>query len=98
MPRRSRRPFRNRLCGIYLIQHSVTGRAYVGQSVDILRRWADHAGGKSSELNEAIRSEPTLFHFSVLELCSKELLGVRERHWILMYSTNTYNKKHVRPK
>lgn len=37
-------------CGIYLINHKPSGRKYVGQSIDVARRFTDHKRGKEPTL------------------------------------------------
>ena len=32
----------NKICGIYMIRNKVNGKMYIGKSIDINRRWADH--------------------------------------------------------
>lgn len=75
-------------CGIYCIQNKTTGMAYVGQSVDIVKRWSAHTtpGKKSSGIQKAIKEAGIeAFHFFVLEICAREDLNDREIHWIKTY-------------
>ena len=75
-------------CGIYCIQNKTTGMAYVGQSVDIIKRWSAHTtpGKKSSGIQKAIKEAGIeSFHFFVLEICAREDLNDREIHWIKTY-------------
>jgi group I intron endonuclease len=77
-----------RYCGIYCIQNKTTGMAYVGQSVDIVKRWSAHTtpGKKSSGIQKAIKEAGIeAFHFFVLEICAREDLNDREIHWIKTY-------------
>lgn len=77
-----------RYCGIYCIQNKTTGMAYVGQSVDIVKRWSAHTtpGKKSSGIQNAIKEAGIeAFHFFVLEICAREDLNDREIHWIKTY-------------
>ena len=32
------------ICGIYKITNKINNHAYIGQSIDIARRWEDHKG------------------------------------------------------
>lgn len=72
--------------GIYKITNIITGEEYVGQSVDIKKRWYEH----KRKLNNATHSLKISFkkfgidkfEFIVLELCEQESLNERETHWI----------------
>ena len=33
---------REKICGIYKIENLVNGKVYIGQSVDIYKRWIEH--------------------------------------------------------
>jgi group I intron endonuclease len=75
-------------CGIYCIQNKTTGMAYVGQSIDIVRRWSAHVtpGKKSSSIQKAIKDDGIEnFNFFVLEICDQAQLNEREIHWIKEY-------------
>jgi len=76
-------------CGIYIIEHKGSARAYVGQSCAIKRRWSAHI----SLLRKGSHHSPHLQHcwnkygedsfdFVVLELCSPDKLTVREQFYI----------------
>lgn len=79
------------ICGIYLIRHSVSGKCYVGQSVDIPRRWSEHRSpgdNEPSPIGRAIRKHgKEAFEFSVLEECPRGLLNERETFFIKMLNT-----------
>ena len=75
------------------------GKKYIGQSVNIERRYIDHKYG----MNKSSRPAPfdillhtkgiDSFSFEVLEECSKEKLNEREKFWIKYYDSynNGYN-------
>jgi group I intron endonuclease len=76
-------------CGIYLIRHIATGRAYVGSSVDfdarqrahqrLLRRGQHH----SRHLQQAWdKYGADAFEFVFAEECAPETRAVREQSWI----------------
>lgn len=81
-------------CGIYAIVNKVTGKRYVGKSVNIELRWANHL----SQLRKEVRSKDTNRHlfsafkkqgeesfgFEYLEVTelSDEILAERELFWI----------------
>ena len=85
------------MIGIYLITNKVNGKKYVGQSIDIERRWKSHIiASKKSELHihRAIRKYGIdNFDFSILEECSVDKLDEREIYWISELDTynNGYN-------
>ena len=81
----------SKICGIYKIT-SPTGKIYIGQSVDIERRWADHRSMPKSDkgnlLYNSFLSHGVDSHkFEILERCSKEMLNERERYYIKKYDT-----------
>lgn len=83
-----------KLCGIYSITCTTSGRVYVGQSVDIERRWRNHRSrlrsGKAQ--NRVLQGSwdkygESSFKFEVVELVSREVLDARELHWISALNT-----------
>lgn len=88
---------KERITGIYKITNIKTQEAYVGQSVDIVKRWMDHIkcglGINSSATNKLYNAMKEYgvhnFTFELIEECSKEELNVKEAFWIGMYQTNT---------
>lgn len=89
--------------GIYKIYNKVNGKAYVGLSVNIDKRWADHiykANNPNSKeydkhLYRAMRKYGLEnFSFEILELCDKELLETKEIYYINELNTfnNGYNE------
>ncbi len=77
-----------KLCGIYLITHTATGRKYVGQSVDIKLRWSQHAKGKCKmRLGQTIAKHGwKAFSTSILELCDRDELNQAESKWIEIHN------------
>ena len=72
-------------CGVYSLTHIATGRVYVGQSIDIDRRWREHAKGQTGcgILTHAIAKHGwTEFKADVLELCSHDELNAMEQKWV----------------
>lgn len=91
-----------RLSGIYMISNNINGKVYIGQSVDIKKRWREHRSA-AFNLNSkdydmviyrAIRKYGLdNFNFTIIEKCRVEELNNREKYWILFYDskTNGYN-------
>lgn len=80
--------------GIYKIENKLNGNVYIGQSVNIERRWQDHKKRRkdsSSIIGRAfLKHGISNFDFSVIEMCLKDELNDREIHWITHY--NSYAK------
>lgn len=78
------------LCGVYSITHRPTGRLYVGQSVDIFKRWREHMRMLLVEHHHAPDLQalwdadgPTAFDFRVLESVDDEaMLDDAEARWL----------------
>lgn len=90
------------ICGIYKIENLVNGKCYIGQSVDVKRRWRSHrscAFNPASKnydcpLYRAIRKYSlNNFSFEVLEECDRDSLNKRETYWIRAFNSmnNGYN-------
>ena len=83
--------------GIYKITNQVTKECYIGQSVDISKRWKDHAkcglGIDAPAGNKLYKAMQTYgiwnFSWEVLEQCSKDLLDEKEKYYIELY--DSYN-------
>jgi group I intron endonuclease len=88
-----------KLTGIYGIRNKVSGKFYVGQSIDIHRRWTKHKAaalrpsGKTALLDALRAYGADGFDFIVIEECVESELNERERHWIakLDAMANGYN-------
>lgn len=83
------------ISGIYSIHNTVTGKRYIGLSVDVEKRMAQHryALRRSVHYNEHLQRSFNLygensFDFRVLERVSAEMLEIRERAWIEYYHSN----------
>ena len=74
------------MTGIYKITNLINGKFYIGQSIDIKRRFWDHRC-VSHESNRHLRYAmqkygKEAFRYEILEECSPEKLDERERFWI----------------
>ena len=84
-----------KICGIYCIENTVTIKRYIGQSVDIYRRWRNH---KSNLLNKKhqnymLQEDYDLyglesFKFYILEECDANDLNQREMYYISLYDSD----------
>ena len=75
------------MTGIYLVTNKVNGHQYVGQSVDIKRRWIEHTCPSSISNNRTINKAyrkygKENFVYEVLEECAESELDEREIYWI----------------
>lgn len=86
------------MVGIYKITNQINGKVYIGQSIDIKRRWYDHKRFSSyleTALYYAIRKYGIEnFKFEIIEECSVQELDEKEIYWIKKYDTfkNGYNE------
>lgn len=83
------------MIGIYKITNTLNDKCYIGQSIDIETRWAQHIceGKRNTQKGKLY---PAMFQdgienftFEVIEECSlnQEILNERERHWIKFYNS-----------
>lgn len=85
-------------CGIYKITNLLNNKCYIGQSVDIYKRWCDHCKcgcgmdtPKNNKLYTAMLEDGLEnFTFELLEECSKEELNKKELFYINLYESNDY--------
>lgn len=86
-----------KICGIYKIVNKINRKVYIGQSIDIYRRWKDHRGRSQHGGDELTKNRIYQdmyghlddFDFYILEKCDKIDLNAREIYWISHYnSTN----------
>ena len=78
------------MIGIYKFTNKINGMSYIGQSVDIERRYKQH---------KSINTDNTIFHnaireygfeafdFEIIELCTKDSLDEKEKIYIKKYNT-----------
>ena len=82
-------------CGIYKYLNKITGEIYIGQSVNIERRYSAHKNQKILAIDKAIQQYGIEnFEFEILEECSVDKLNEREIFWIKYYKSyeKGYNK------
>lgn len=85
---------KDKVCGIYKITSLDSGMAYIGQSVDIKSRFADHlksgldCGPTTNKLYQAMKKyQPCNFLFEILEEVPRNQLNEREKYYIDFYCT-----------
>lgn len=88
----------NIVTGIYKITNQLTDMCYIGQSVDIAKRWKDHAkcglgidAPVSNKLYNAMQKDGLEnFTFELLEKCSSNELNEKEKFFIELYQSDLY--------
>lgn len=93
------------MIGIYKFTNKINGKAYIGQSTDILQRVKDHEHRAltnypsnreyNKSLYRAIRKYGIdNFEFEVLETCEQSELNEKEKYYIALYDSykNGYNE------
>lgn len=79
------------MIGIYRYTNLINGKRYIGQSIDIEKRYKGHLSKKASLIDKAIdKYGIENFRFEVLEFCEPEQLNELETYWITYYNTNIY--------
>lgn len=90
-------------CGIYIIRNKINGKVYIGQSVDITRRWWEHKS-RAFDLNNNCFHKPLYqafrkygienFELNILCECAEEELNKEEAKYIKQFNSlvpNGYN-------
>lgn len=86
------------ICGIYKITNQITKECYIGQGIDIAKRFKDHAKcgldidrPQGNKLYQSML-EYNLWNFSfeLLEECPKEQLNEKEKFYIELYDSYNY--------
>lgn len=77
-----------RACGIYCIENVLNSKKYIGSSVNIYQRLAEHKTylnkGKHHSLHlqrSWLKNGESSFTCHVIELCAEDILREREQHW-----------------
>lgn len=82
-----------KICGIYKITNLINGKVYIGQSIDIKRRWQDHRNKKYWRKRDYVLYRAFYkygienFSFEVLECCGMSDLDEREIFYIQKYNS-----------
>lgn len=88
----------NTVCGIYKITNIQNDMCYIGQSVDISKRWKDHAKcglgidtPAGNKLYKAMQEEGIWnFSWELLESCPRADLDEKEKFYIGLYQANEF--------
>lgn len=84
------------MIGIYKITNIINKKVYIGQSVDIKKRWSNHRSDAFDKSNyrynyplyRAFRKYGLEdFEFSVIEECQPSELNKKEKYWISKYNS-----------
>lgn len=90
------------MVGIYKFTNKINGNSYIGQSVNIRRRYNNHKTNCKCKRDDMYFTRALRefgfwnFEFEVLEECSREELNQKEQYYINKYNTiypNGYNKE-----
>lgn len=89
------------MIGIYKYQNKINGRIYIGQSLDIDRRYKQHLYDAANRPDRGTGVDLAIkkygienFDFMIIEECPVELLDEREKYWIAYYNSflDGYNR------
>ena len=76
-------------CGIYMIENLVNGKIYIGQGLDIEKRWKDHKYGLRGNYHENKHLQNAWnkygednFEFTIICECSENQLNTMEEYYI----------------
>lgn len=82
-------------CGIYKITNILNGKAYIGASKNIEKRWSNHRTKHETRMSDIIKKYGVLnFTFEIIEECPPEELIEKEQYYVEFYDTekpNGYN-------
>lgn len=86
------------ICGIYKITNLLNNKVYIGQSIDIRRRWAAHWNVAQNIRDKGIKVNSPIeislsqhnfdnFKWEIIEECPSNMLDEREKYWIQYYNS-----------
>ena len=85
-------------CGIYKITNQITDECYIGQAIDIYKRWNEHCkcglGIDTPPGNKLYKAMQEYglnnFTFELIEECNQSELNEKEKYFIELYQANTF--------
>lgn len=91
------------ICGIYKIENLINHQVYIGQSINIFKRFSNHKATAFNKNKEAYNYPLYIdirkygienFSFEILEECAQEVLNEREIYYVSKYNSyyNGYNQ------
>lgn len=82
------------MIGIYKIENIINGKCYIGQSINIKRRWEIHRSElkNNTHYNQYLQKAwnkygENSFNFSIIEECDHNKLDEREMFWVKEYNS-----------
>lgn len=78
------------IIGVYKITNKINNKCYIGQSINIERRFEEHkyTNRSSKHLHRAIKKYGVdNFSFEIVEECKREQLSDKEKYWIKYYNS-----------
>ena len=86
------------VCGIYKITNQKTGECYVGQALDVRKRWYEHTKcmiGIDTPQNNLLYAAAQKyglddFTFEILLECKQSELDAKEKYFIELYNSNVF--------
>lgn len=89
---------KEKISGIYCIENMINHKKYIGQSVDINKRWKNHIRKLNNEYHNNIYLQSAWnkygsdnFNFYILEQCNSEVLDEKEIFYINLFNTADRN-------
>ena len=86
-------------CGIYMIRNAIDGKAYVGSSIEVEKRWKNHICRLNANKHDNphlqsawIKSGKDAFEFTIIEECHQGVLIQREIAWVAYYDSMNHNR------
>ena len=94
----------NKKTGIYKITNQLNDMCYIGQSVDVAKRFKDHAkcglGIDTPQGNKLYKDMQSIgiwnFSWELLEECPREQLNKKERYYIELYQSESFGYNSTR--
>lgn len=95
VPRKGEWMSREKVSGIYIIKNMVNGKVYIGQSVDIQKRFLEHKWELKNNKHRNSYMQRSWekygednFLFEIIERYPSHLLNEKETYWIKNYKSN----------